>query len=653
MSFNTPYGNNSADDQMNNLIGSLFNMRRFAPWYDDRADYNTDAKSYYDYLARSNKVFDAIVYMINEIKKELDNSNLGKYIFKDTNSININNEDFTITSNIKLSNNSNNELSIVDDGLLYENNNLNVLLNNELIDRKHILSPKIVRNAVIQNIYYDVPLSQWYITQSDSQPNEGFVISRLNENGEMLSNMWVKSGGHGTSVIFHERNRQTPIIYFQDGKNYRTVDYKDFTTVNNNDCEVSFTPPSNGNGMTSYSDKYFSHINNLTGIHTLNIYKYKFNNNTFIFDNNVYSIDITDKIPVDSNVLQGLSIINKSYITGNDKDNNNVYLMVYAGNENIDANILLYEYDDVNKDIKFIKKIGDLQNVVVKNLNKENNYWKNFEPEGLTTISMQGKYGVVSGVVYGLSVNVIGQRQHYLYGIINEELYSYLVSTNTVDNLNTEYVDKDEEYLYNIFSYGTYELNANDAIKIKDFPTLWRGVNSQSDWVLKNTYPNQNGDVVQTLIRRGVSSPIEYYMRTLNFTAGNYGKDYHVTTIGYWNVINIDGQQARTLTSTNNVLFKKLSDFAIPGTSYYISSNRLSEIHDMEGLDTIVEKRAFKITSYSWSGDSSKVIQKVEYFKNGNYEYAVRLLSVKKETYGPGMLINKTTLPKWNIFKGV
>ena len=56
---------NSSNSQASNLAGLLFNHRRFAPWYDDRADYNTDAKSYYDYLARNNMLMRAIVEIIN------------------------------------------------------------------------------------------------------------------------------------------------------------------------------------------------------------------------------------------------------------------------------------------------------------------------------------------------------------------------------------------------------------------------------------------------------------------------------------------------------------------------------------------------------------------------------------------------------------
>ena len=65
--------NNSSNSQTANLSGMLFNHRRFAPWYDDKADYNTDAKSYYDYLARNNKLMDAIISLINELSNEVEN----------------------------------------------------------------------------------------------------------------------------------------------------------------------------------------------------------------------------------------------------------------------------------------------------------------------------------------------------------------------------------------------------------------------------------------------------------------------------------------------------------------------------------------------------------------------------------------------------
>lgn len=52
----------------------------YAPWYDDKADYNTNAKSYYDYLARINKY----LYYVEKIVNRLYDRNIE---FEDSNSI--------------------------------------------------------------------------------------------------------------------------------------------------------------------------------------------------------------------------------------------------------------------------------------------------------------------------------------------------------------------------------------------------------------------------------------------------------------------------------------------------------------------------------------------------------------------------------------
>lgn len=56
------------------MVGVILmtNDRRFfKPWYDDRADYNTNAKSYYDDLARKHKLIQLLAERIWEYDKEL------------------------------------------------------------------------------------------------------------------------------------------------------------------------------------------------------------------------------------------------------------------------------------------------------------------------------------------------------------------------------------------------------------------------------------------------------------------------------------------------------------------------------------------------------------------------------------------------------
>ncbi len=57
----------SAGLQTSNLNDGRWNMRRYAPYYNDKADYNTSAKSYYDYLSRLNYLLDQYRDAINQL----------------------------------------------------------------------------------------------------------------------------------------------------------------------------------------------------------------------------------------------------------------------------------------------------------------------------------------------------------------------------------------------------------------------------------------------------------------------------------------------------------------------------------------------------------------------------------------------------------
>ena len=69
-----------------NFLDRLYNYRSFMPWYDSSADYNTDAKSYYDYLARTNKLMDVLTDLINDLIKR-------KISFNDSNTIDFDKND--------------------------------------------------------------------------------------------------------------------------------------------------------------------------------------------------------------------------------------------------------------------------------------------------------------------------------------------------------------------------------------------------------------------------------------------------------------------------------------------------------------------------------------------------------------------------------
>lgn len=91
--------------------------RHFRPWYDDDADYNTNAKSYYDYLGFRIAQLDAIIDAINKLIKrniKTNNSNtvelqkLGDWSTEDI---------ITLLTNVKVSHETQNAIEIRGDGL--------------------------------------------------------------------------------------------------------------------------------------------------------------------------------------------------------------------------------------------------------------------------------------------------------------------------------------------------------------------------------------------------------------------------------------------------------------------------------------------------------------------------------------------------------
>ena len=99
---------NSERDYRENSTKPHFHLpisfeQHFQPWYDDRRDYNTNAPSYYDYLAHINHYSTILTDFINELAKR-------KVLVKDTDSVNLEivgdwlkQLEITLTATVKLS----------------------------------------------------------------------------------------------------------------------------------------------------------------------------------------------------------------------------------------------------------------------------------------------------------------------------------------------------------------------------------------------------------------------------------------------------------------------------------------------------------------------------------------------------------------------
>lgn len=95
--------------------------RHFRPWYDDDADYNTNAKSYYDYLGFRIAQLDAIIDAINKLIRRniktnqtntVDLQKLGDWSTDDI---------IKLLANVKVSHETLNAIEIRGDGLFVKN----------------------------------------------------------------------------------------------------------------------------------------------------------------------------------------------------------------------------------------------------------------------------------------------------------------------------------------------------------------------------------------------------------------------------------------------------------------------------------------------------------------------------------------------------
>lgn len=102
----------------NSLPDWFGDKRHFRPWYDDDTDYNTNAKSYYDYIAYRTRQLDHIIDAINKglsrglqvsSTNTIDFEKLGEWLNKD--------DIETLKAYVKISNQTLNATKALDDGI--------------------------------------------------------------------------------------------------------------------------------------------------------------------------------------------------------------------------------------------------------------------------------------------------------------------------------------------------------------------------------------------------------------------------------------------------------------------------------------------------------------------------------------------------------
>ena len=169
--------------------------RHFRPWYDDNADYNTNAKSYYDYLGFRIAQLDAIIDAINKLIKHniktnqtntVDLQKLGDWSSDDI---------ITLLANVKVSHETLNAIEIRDDGIYTRNlkpliDDLQQQLNNvKNIQAKH---DRVIRK-IVQSLINN---GSWSSSQGQDILDGDFVSGHGVASGNINFFGGTQDGGH-------------------------------------------------------------------------------------------------------------------------------------------------------------------------------------------------------------------------------------------------------------------------------------------------------------------------------------------------------------------------------------------------------------------------------------------------------------------------
>lgn len=169
--------------------------RHFRPWYDDDADYNTNAKSYYDYLGFRIAQLDALIDAINKLINRNIKTN-------QTNTVDLqklgdwsNDDIITLLANVKVSRETLNAIETRDDGLFVKD--LKPLINdlqrqvNEIknLQAKHDRVIRKIVQSLINNGSWSAPQGQ-DILDGDFISGHGVASGNINFFGG------TQDGGH-------------------------------------------------------------------------------------------------------------------------------------------------------------------------------------------------------------------------------------------------------------------------------------------------------------------------------------------------------------------------------------------------------------------------------------------------------------------------
>lgn len=523
-----------------------------------------------------------------------------------------------------------------------------------------MVQPKLVRNSVMQSIWRNPSTGDWFITQSDGQSPEGFVMTRTDAHGNYLSNMWYTGAGHGTQILFIDNGLQNPVFYIGLNHVYYRSQYDDNKTIDISTLTETMTTPPHENGLIAWSGETDGVFAQIVGEPTTQIFikvyaaHLDIETQTFSFSGEIASIDAGQYIDNNRQILQGLSIARKSDITGVDvvTDDSLYNIQLGVGLANTSAMMHIFEYNHLTNLISYTSTIDRLDRPMIPYRALGSNSWLGgYELEGLANIrlsSPNAKSETASGIAYGISTGIVGQRNHYIFSFNNILNFATTTAANLGAASQTLTLFNTEQYtdMWRMSKPGVYELTGADFAKFTDTPYMWRGperIGTSAPWTLEVLPQNQNGDFIQRLTRRsGVN--IVKYERYIDYSATTgWGATYLPSSVGRWNSISTASSGTARISSW----VTSINELLESGSYTYLTSSELQTIapdvyaaYPNKGMWLSVGR-----TSSSGDGDTRQLIQTLLFNNsNANNPYQIsRTVTYNIDEFGNGgMFISAT-----------
>ncbi|MFQ3845832.1 hypothetical protein AABD41_15150 [Staphylococcus pseudoxylosus] len=446
-------------------------------------------------------------------------------------------------------------------------------------------------NSVMQSFHLDNETGIIYMTQVYG---DNYKITRLQPNGQFLSQMEIIGGGHGTQngyrwidgklwiySFIYDNDRKCKLVRFtyRPDKSIGYGDY-DMEEVFTGKPELPYMTPSinEHEGMIMYRIQYPESEWDARGsANYVEVRKLSDVDNRV--DKVIYKMDIPRRLTQGAQPMQGCAY-----------DDGKLYWYSGDSDPNVPNFVTVF---DLKTGKQLYQKQADVGKI-------GNEFPGNFaEAEGIQMYYDKGTGK--KAMLIGVTVGAGNYRSHQIHGIFMRDVYDKLTAqatpqsmmetggrTKTLPVLNFT-------KLSDIIEPGEYYLYTSDIQNLTDFP-LPKEMRDAGYW-LQVSAPNQAGQVIQTLIRSTFSRDIMQFTRIVSI---NKFADSNTTT--NWNhsgLSSIGGPSEgipNHITNINQIGI-------IADKQWYITSDRSKQIKDLPisgvGMTAYVENISsyvFKVT---------------------------------------------------------